>query len=62
MEINALMMYFNIVKWLDFDKQMSKQDSQENNTKDEKMLEEEEWKEEEEKKRTNLIPDIFRAI
>ena len=56
------MMYFNIVKWLDFDKQMSKQDSQENNTKDEKMLEEEEWKEEEEKKRTNLIPDIFRAI
>ena len=55
-------MYFNIVKWLDFDKQMSNQDSQENNTKDEKMLEEEEWKEEEEKKRTNLIPDIFRAI
>lgn len=41
---------------------MSKQDSQENNTKDEKRLEEEEWKKEEEKKRINLIPDIFRAI
>ena len=40
---------------------MSKQDSQENNTKDEKRLEEEEWKKEE-KKRINLTPDIFRAI
>lgn len=45
---------------------MSKQDSQENNTKvstkDKQRLEEEEWKKEEEKKRINLTPDFFRAI
>ena len=56
MEINALMMYSNIVKWFDFDKQMSKQDSQENNTKvftkDKQRLEEEEWKKEEERETT----------
>lgn len=67
METNALTMYANIVKWLDFDKQISKQDCQENNTKDKftkdkKRLEEEEWKKEEEKMRINLTPDFFRAI
>ena len=67
METNALTMYANIVKWLDLEKQISKQDFQENNTKDKftkdkKRLEEEERKKEEEKMRINLTPDFFRAI
>lgn len=56
MEINAFTMLEYIVKWFDFDKQMSKQDSQENNTKvftkDKQRLEEEEWKKEEEREST----------